>query len=222
MSRISLLRDDQVSPLLRWVFRLLRRRYREVPEPMRAAAVHPGLMWAGGLHELAVERANRRGRLAPELRDLVVHRVATRVGCSWCVDFGTMLALRAGFSVERHRELGHYRTSAAFTQLEKQALEYADAMTDLPMTVTDAQVAALRAELGDAGLFELTYAIGLENLRARVNHALGLTAQGYTSGDACPLPWAEQITAAAPAVAVRPCPLPGAGRVPARPAASPG
>jgi AhpD family alkylhydroperoxidase len=136
-------------------------------------------------------------RLEPELRDLVVHRVATRVGCSWCVDFGTMLTLKAGLSVQRHRELGRYRTSAAFTPLERLALEYADAMTDLPMTVTDELVAALRTHLDDAALVELTYSIAIENLRARANHALGITAQGYTSGDACPMPWDVQITEAA-------------------------
>lgn len=176
---------------------MARRRFGEVPEPFRATAHHPGLLWTAAVHGLAYERAATR--LDPQLRDLVVHRVATRVGCSWCVDFGTMLTLKAGFSVLRHRELAHYQTSTAFTPLEKLGLAYADAMTDLPMTVTDELVAALRAHLDEAQLVELTYSITLENMRARTNHALGITAQGYTSGDACPVPWAEQISAAQPA-----------------------
>jgi AhpD family alkylhydroperoxidase len=194
MPRIRLPTDRQVGWLTRAAYRLARRRYGQVPEPFQAVAHHPGLMWAGALHELAVERAARR--LDPALSDLVVHRVATVVGCSWCVDFGTMLALRTGLSVHRHRELARYRDSDAFTPLEKVALEYADAMTAQPMTVTDALVARLRDHLDDAGLVELTYLIALENMRARTNHALGITAQGYTSGDACPLPFDEQITRA--------------------------
>jgi AhpD family alkylhydroperoxidase len=195
MTRIPLVQDAQAGWLLRTAFRLARRRFGQVPEPVQAAAHHRGLLWAAGLHELAYERAATR--LDADLRDLVVHRVATRVGCSWCVDFGTMLTIKAGLSVERHRELGRYRTSAAFTPLEKLALEYADAMTDLPMTVTDELVAALREQLDDAQLVELTYAVALENMRARTNHALGITAQGYTSGDACPVPWDVQISEAA-------------------------
>lgn len=206
MTRISLLSDRQVGRLTRFAFRAARRRFGEVPEPFRAVAHHPRLLWASTLHELTYGLAATR--LAPELRDLVTHRVATRVGCSWCVDFGTMLALRAGFSVQRHRELARYRDSDAFTELEKLALAYADAMTDLPMTVTDELVAALRERLSEAELMELTYAISLENARARTNHALGLTAQGYTSGDACPLPWDEQITAAAPGAGQEPAPRP--------------
>lgn len=198
MPRIRLLTDAQVGWLTRvFAFRTARRRFREVPEPLRAVANHTGLMWTYAVHELMVEKVARR--LDPALRDIVVHRVATVVGCSWCVDFGTMLALHQGLSVQRHRELGHYRESSAFTPAEKAALEYADAMTAQPMVVTDELVEGVRAHVGDAGLVELTYLIALENMRARTNHALGLTAQGYTSGDACPLPFDEQIRRAAPA-----------------------
>ena len=67
------------------------------------------------------------------------------------------------------------------------------------MTVTDEQVAELRRHLDDAELVELTYAIVLENHRSRFNHALGITAQGFTSGDAC----AVDLTAA-PAASTEP------------------
>jgi AhpD family alkylhydroperoxidase len=196
MPRIPLLDDRRAGWLTRRLaFPAARRRYREVPQPLRALAHHPGLMWAAAVHELGVERAARR--LPAELRDLVMHRVATVVGCSWCVDFGTMLALRAGFSVQRHRELDRYAGSTAFTAQEKLALEYADAMTAQPMTVTDALVERVRSAFDDAQLVELTYLVALENSRARTNHALGLTTQGYTSGDACPLPVDVQIARAA-------------------------
>src|SRR5437773_1681386 len=135
MPRIPLLSDRQVGWWTRLLYRYARRTYGAVPEPGMAAAHHPRLLWASGIHELLVERAARR--LDPALRDIVVHRVATVVGCSWCVDFGTMLALRTGLSVRRHRELPRYRDSAAFSPAEKLALEYADAVTAQPMTVTD-------------------------------------------------------------------------------------
>ena len=196
MPRIPLLTDRQVGWLTRTlVYWTARRRFGQVPEPVRASAHHPRVMWAGLVHEALVEKAARR--LDPALRDIVVHRVATVVGCSWCVDFGTMMAVRTGLSVQRHRELSHYRDSAAFTTAEKLALEYADAMTGLPMTVTDELVAQLGHHFDDAQLVELTYLVALENSRARTNHALGLTAQGYTRGDACPLPFDEQIGLAA-------------------------
>ena len=45
--------------------------------------------------------------------------------------------------------------------------------------LTDEQVADLRGRFGDAGVIELTYQIGLENMRARMNSALGITEQGF-------------------------------------------
>jgi hypothetical protein len=35
---------------------------------------------------------------------------------------------------------------------------------------------------------ELTYHIGLENMRARMNSALGIAAQGFSTGEACRVP----------------------------------
>jgi hypothetical protein len=39
---------------------------------------------------------------------------------------------------------------------------------------------------------ELTYQIALENLRSRMNLALGITKQGFSSSEACLVPWANQ------------------------------
>jgi hypothetical protein len=52
-------------------------------------------------------------------------------------------------------------------------------MTGTPPTVTDEMVARLGAHLNEAELVELTAIIAVENLRSRINSALGLTAQGF-------------------------------------------
>jgi alkylhydroperoxidase family enzyme len=70
-------------------------------------------------------------------------------------------------------------------------LAYAEAMTTDPHTVTDEQIADLRTCFGDAGVVELTYQIGVENMRARMNTALGITEQGFNSGDSWRVPWAD-------------------------------
>ena len=84
-----------------------------------------------------------------------------------------MLLRLDGLDVERLKEIDNYASSTAFTEDERAALAFADAMTTDPHTVTDEQVADLRRRFGDAGVFELTYQIGLENMRARVNSRAG-------------------------------------------------
>lgn len=186
MTRVPAVATREAGLLGRLAYRIARRRYGAVPEPAAVMLQHRAVFWAYALWELGNERAMRR--LPATLRELVVYRVATQVGCSWCVDFGTMLQRHHGLDIERLRELEHYPTSPAFTPLERRALTYADAMTALPTTVTDEMVAVLDAELGHDGLVELTYAIAVENHRARFNHALGITDQGFTSGQPCRMP----------------------------------
>jgi alkylhydroperoxidase family enzyme len=104
-----------------------------------------------------------------------------------------MLQRLDGLDMERLKDIDNYATSPHFSDDERAAIAYAEAVTTDPHTVTDEQVADLRARFGDAGVFELTYQIGLENMRARVNAALGITEQGFNSGDACRVPWASEI-----------------------------
>ncbi|MDQ4009187.1 MAG: carboxymuconolactone decarboxylase family protein [Actinomycetota bacterium] len=186
MPRIAGVPTREAGPLGRLAYRIARYRYGAVPEPATVMLHHRPAFWAYALWELGNEKAMRR--LPASLRELVVYRVATQVGCSWCVDFGTMLQRHHGLDIERLRVLDNYQTSPAFTPTERRALAYADAMTALPTTVTDEMVAELDAELGHDGLVELTYAIAVENHRARFNHALGITDQGFTSGQACLVP----------------------------------
>jgi len=40
---------------------------------------------------------------------------------------------------------------------------------------------------------ELTYQIGVEDMRARMYSALGITEQGFSSGDACRVPWTQDL-----------------------------
>ncbi|MBP2474054.1 alkylhydroperoxidase family enzyme [Crossiella equi] len=186
MPRIPALPADQAGWLVRRLYGYARRRFGAVPEPFAVMAHHRPVMLTAALGETALERAARH--LPASLADLVVYRVATELGCSWCVDFGTMLQRHKGLDLERLRHLDGYADSDRFTETEKLALAYADAVTATPVRATDEQVARLRELLGDKGLVELTYLITVENQRARFNDALGIVDQGFTSGEACRVP----------------------------------
>jgi alkylhydroperoxidase family enzyme len=80
--------------------------------------------------------------------------------------------------------------SEVFTPLERDVLEYAEAMTTTPTTVTGELAAGLRERLGPAALVELTVFIGFANLASRVNTAHGIKSQGYS--DACEIPLAAR------------------------------
>jgi alkylhydroperoxidase family enzyme len=192
-TRIEPLPPKRAGLLTRAMYRVAKRRYGQVPEPFAVSAHHRKLMIAGAVHETMVDRASKA--LPVSVRELAVYWTAHQIGCSWCVDFGAMLQRLDGLDMERLKDIDNYATSPLFTDDERAAIAYADAMTADPHTVTDEQVADLKARFGDAGVFELTYQVGLENMRARVNSALGITEQGFNSGDACRIPWADQTPA---------------------------
>ncbi|SDD90657.1 carboxymuconolactone decarboxylase family protein [Actinokineospora iranica] len=186
MSRIAGVSVREAGPLLRAMYWFAKRRFGAVPEPFTVLAHHRKLMMAAAKHELGAERASRV--LPANIRELAVYRVAQRLGCSWCVDFGTMLQRLDGLDIERLKHIDDYAASDAYSADERLAIAYADAMTANPVAVTDEQVAELTAAFGKKGVIELTYQIALENQRARMNSALGITEQGFTSGDACRVP----------------------------------
>lgn len=188
-SRIPPLPPEHAPLLTRVMYRYAKRRFGEVPEPFAAAANHRGLLLAGAIHESMLERASTK--LPAGVRELAVYWTARTVGCSWCVDFGSMLMRLDGLDLDRLTHIDDYATSALFSDDERAAIAYADAMTVDPHTVTDEQVADLRRRFGDAGVIELTYQIGVENMRARMNSALGIAEQGFSSGAACRIPWPE-------------------------------
>jgi AhpD family alkylhydroperoxidase len=186
-TRIEPLPPQRANWLIRAMYRYTKRRFGEVPEPFAVVAHHPRLLVAYAIHETMLQSASRK--LPTTVRELAVLWTARTVGCSWCVDFGSMLLRLDGLDVERIKDIENYATSPRFTDDERAAIAYADAMTTDPHNVTDEQVADLRTRFGENGVVELTYQIGTENMRARMNTALGITEQGFNSGDACRIPW---------------------------------
>lgn len=186
MPRIPGVPTKEAGPLLRVVYWYAKRRLSAVPEPFTVIARHRKLFRVMARHEMGAEKASKV--LPTSVREIAVFRVAQQLGCSWCVDFGTMLQKHEGLDIERLEQIDDYENSPAYSRQERLAIAYADAVSASPTRATDEQVAELVAEFGQEGVLELTYQIGLENMRARMYSALDVRDQGFTSGDACRIP----------------------------------
>jgi alkylhydroperoxidase family enzyme len=125
-------------------------------------------------------------RLDTGLTDLAVIAAAASIRCS-CADFGYWESTtRRRVIAQRIRAIPDWQGSEVFTELERLVMLYAEAMTITPPLVTDDLVARLREHLDEAELVELTVIIAAENMRSRMNAALGPSAQGPE--DSCDLP----------------------------------
>lgn len=132
-------------------------------------------------------RTQKWDRLDPNLKSFANMAVAALVGCSWCLDYGYFHAHNEGLDEAKASEVPRWRTSTAFTPLERDVMEYAEAMSRTPPVVTDELSARLLERLGAAPMVELTATIGFANLTTRSNTALGIEAQGFSRACALPL-----------------------------------
>ena len=82
--------------------------------------------------------------LDAHLKTYAVMASAGTIGCSWCMDFGYFMAREDGLDLAKVREVPRWRESEAFTDLERDVMAYAEAMTATPPTVTDEMVAEPR------------------------------------------------------------------------------
>ena len=176
MARISL--DPPRSRLYRLAEWYSRRTYGVLPDPLAAMAHNMPVLITDVGFETSVARWRR---LDPTLKALAEMAAAVTIGCSWCVDFGYWETTRHGIDPVKMRDVPHWRDSDVYTDLERQVMAYAEAVTATPPAVTDEMVAGLRRHLDDAQLVELTMMVAVENIRSRFNSALGLTSQGFTN-----------------------------------------
>ena len=81
--------------------------------------------------------------------------------------------------LEKLSELLNWRDSKLFSEPERVALEYAEAITYTDRQVDDALFAKVKQHFTEPQIVELTAAIAFENFRSKFNPPLGIEAQGF-------------------------------------------
>jgi alkylhydroperoxidase family enzyme len=165
-----------------------------VPEPVEVTYNNPKVALASDQLSAAVSGWDAADM---SLKTFAHMAVAAQVGCSWCLDVNYFLAQNHNLDLTKASQIPRWRESDVFTPLERDVLEYAEAVTTTPTTVTDGLSARLLDRLGAAALVELTVFIGFANMASRVNTAHGITSQGYSDSCEVPLARRPQTTATA-------------------------
>lgn len=154
-----------------------------VPDSMGVLAHHPALMRASMGIGRKIEALDELDR---NLASYAVMATAAYIGCSWCLDFNYYKAHNEGLDEAKARQVPNWREASVFTSVERDVMEYAEAMSQTPPAVSDELSARLLAALGPAALIELTAKVAFMNMSSRMNVALGIHSEGYAG--ACELP----------------------------------
>src|SRR3954468_24702756 len=130
---------------------------------------------------LGLQKAVNDSGLEPALLELVKMRASQLNGCAYCIDMHTKDARAAGETEQRLYLLDAWREAAQlYTERERAALAYTEAVTRLPSrAVPDEVFAAVKAQFKDGELVNLTLAIAAINSWNRMNIAFQMKAGDY-------------------------------------------
>ena len=194
MARIEGVSKSQAGPVVKLIYRFGPRMMRKMTgrdpqngsglEPMEIWAYQPKMLMAMGKFNQAI----RKGKLVDErVRNLVELKGAQMIGCEYCVDLGSQICRKSGFSDAELLAIPRYQSSDLFTDREKTALDYTVAFMRTPVEVTDELFARMRVYFSERQMVEITALLALVNLD-RFNAAFGIGAAGFSEGMVCLTP----------------------------------
>jgi uncharacterized peroxidase-related enzyme len=133
----------------------------------------------GYRHLTALHDHLAKTELGAKLLDLVYLRVSQINGCPYCVDMHWRDLVKAGEDPERLNALVVWRGTNFFTDRERAALAWAEAVTRLhDQEVPDAEYEAMRRLFSDKQLVDLTLAVANMNALNRIAIAFHVTPGG--------------------------------------------
>jgi len=165
----------------RLILALQRRKYGTELESARLWARLPRAFLMLTLLYRSLDR--RASPLEQGLRALVQVRISQINWCAFCVDLNGAAALERAVAPVKLAALPDYARSRLYSDREKAALAYAEAVTDSTRRVDEPLRQALRSHFGEQEIVELTALIAFQNMSSKFNAALGVPSQGF-----CALP----------------------------------
>ena len=169
--------DNEYPFFARFIMWTQKIKYGQTLLPARLWGRSPKLMY--GLQALYRAIDRKSSPLEPPLRALISVEVSRINNCRFCVDIGEALLEKRGCSMEKIAALPDYETASAFSERERAALAYAEAMTRTDKGVDDALFSRLSAQFSADEIIELTALVGYQNLSSKFNAALGVPPQGF-------------------------------------------
>ena len=132
---------------------------------------------------LAVQAIVEAGGLDAKLLHLVEMRASQINGCAYCLDMHSKDARAAGETEQRLYGLEAWRETPYFSERERAALEWTEAVTLVSTThVPDSVYEIVRAQFSEDEIKTLTLAAGMINLWNRLNVALRTVPGDYEPG----------------------------------------
>jgi len=132
---------------------------------------------------LHLENINRRSSLEPSLIELVKLRASQLNGCAYCLDMHSKDARAQGETEQRIYVLNAWREAPFYTERERAALAWTEALTNIQQGhAPDDVYAEVREQFNEQEITKLTFAITQINSWNRIAIASRAEVGSYQPG----------------------------------------
>src|SRR5437867_3747477 len=155
---------------------LVTRLLRALVAPRNPVAIPPGGVRILPAYAALARYRTSSGDLDVRLRMLVTQLAAERSRCRWCIEHGRHLWREALLPVDHLRALSRYERSSLFSNRERAALRFTDAVTRYSDAVGGMPVEALtraRQHLSEPEIVAVTAAVASHHFFNPITGALG-------------------------------------------------
>jgi AhpD family alkylhydroperoxidase len=123
-----------------------------------------------------LQKLSSESGLDPKLKELAMLRASQINGCVFCLDLHTRRAQKLGESLDRLMLLTAWREATVYSDREKAAFAWTEALTDLAhQPVSDEAYAAALKHFEPKELVSLTVSIATINAWNRINGAFAVS-----------------------------------------------
>ena len=122
----------------------------------------------------------KKSSIEGKLKELVDFRVSQMNGCAYCLDMHWKEAVAHGETEQRLYGLSAWREAPYYTDRERAALAWAEAMTNVD--ISDDVYAKVKTQLSDEELIDLTIVVTTINTWNRINIAFPNAVGTYKVG----------------------------------------
>jgi AhpD family alkylhydroperoxidase len=177
MARLSKPELNRYPWPVRLIFWAQKRKYGATLEPAFYWGRTPKILYGIQVLYRCLDRS--RSPLDPALRALVSNRIAHLNHCAFCSDLSAASLEKKGVPVAKVIALDAYATDPSFTDKERAAIAYAEAVVGNDDTIREKRIATLNEFFNEDEIVELTGWICFQIFSSKFNAALDIPAQGF-------------------------------------------
>lgn len=145
------------------------------PNSVRTMQIRPHL--AAAFIQLNKAVMENHGSVSSVLKRLIAFVSSHATGCQYCQAHTIRAAERYDASEEQLHHIWEYKTSPAFSEAERAALDFSIAASSIPNAVDDAISENLRHHWDEGDIVEITGVVALFGFLNRWNDSMGTTIE---------------------------------------------